>query len=133
MCGQNGLVASEAHPDDWKFCDAFLPIAANHTFAGDPRLRADGKKDGGTLTGWISTSGYNDIVALEGGFKKPLRPRVLLVHLELEILDPREIREPVFVAGVVDSIGKPERGPDKTMAAQADRGIVQPVKIPKAI
>ena len=44
--------------------DAWLPIAANHTFAGDPTPRVDKLYDGGPLKGWMPSSGYNAIVAL---------------------------------------------------------------------
>ena len=37
----NALVASEAKPAAWGFCHAFLTVAANHTYAGDPTPRAD--------------------------------------------------------------------------------------------
>ena len=44
--------------------DAWLPFAANHTFAGDPTPRVDKLYDGGPLKGWMPSSGYNAIVAL---------------------------------------------------------------------
>ncbi len=44
--------------------DAWLPIASNHTFAGDPTPRVDKLYDGGPLKGWMPSSGYNAIVAL---------------------------------------------------------------------
>ena len=53
----NKLVASEGKPADWGYCDAFLPIAANHTFAGDPTPRVDTLADGGPMHGWSQTSG----------------------------------------------------------------------------
>eukprot|EP01047_Picozoa_sp_COSAG01_P048094 COSAG01_NODE_4654_length_4843_cov_125.531395_3_plen_144_part_00 len=63
----NGLVASEGKPKDWSYCDAFLPVAANHTFAGDPTPRVDKLRDGGPMHGWAQTSGYNAIAALDFG------------------------------------------------------------------
>jgi hypothetical protein len=61
----NGLVAREGRPTSWGFCQAFLPVAANHTFAGDPRPRVDTAPDGGPLKGWSQTSGYTAVTALE--------------------------------------------------------------------
>ena len=54
-----------ALPTARRYCDAFLLIAANHTFAGDPTPRPDATRDGGPLHGWAQTSGYNAVVALD--------------------------------------------------------------------
>ena len=51
----NGLVASEGKPKSWGYCEAFLPVAANHTFAGDPTVRVDKAFDGGPLLGFSQT------------------------------------------------------------------------------
>lgn len=61
----NRLVARDAKPTSWGYCDAFLPVAANHTFAGNPTPRVDHLRDGGPMHGWSQTSGYNAVVALE--------------------------------------------------------------------
>ena len=61
----NGLVASEGRPKSWGFCKAFLPVAANYTFAGDPQPRIDTARDGGPLLGWSQTSGYTAVTTLE--------------------------------------------------------------------
>ena len=34
---------------DWRYCEPFLAVSANHTFAGDPKPRVDNKADGGAL------------------------------------------------------------------------------------
>jgi len=48
----NELVSAESHPPAWKYCDGFLNVAANHTFAGDPTAKVDALRDGGPLIGW---------------------------------------------------------------------------------
>ena len=45
-------------------CDAWLPVAANHTFAGNPTPQLDSLPNGGPLHGWAQTSGYNAITSL---------------------------------------------------------------------
>ena len=47
----NALSAAEGHPRDWRYCDAFVAVAENHTFAGDPTPRRDMQRDGGPLRG----------------------------------------------------------------------------------
>jgi hypothetical protein len=49
---------------DWKYCDSFLEVAQNHTFAGNPDPRVDDAADGGPLRGWAQTSGYNAVANL---------------------------------------------------------------------
>ena len=61
----NRLIATAGLPDSWKACDQWVAAAANHTFAGSPVPAVDDKPDGGPMTGWISTSGYNAIVAMD--------------------------------------------------------------------
>ena len=53
-----------ANEQEWNYCDAFVEVAANHTFAGNPTPRVDNAADGGPLLGWAQTSGYNAIVSL---------------------------------------------------------------------
>jgi hypothetical protein len=65
----NDLVAAESHPADWKYCEDFLAVAANHTFAGDPTAKVDTLRDGGPLLGWAQTSGYNAVASLGGTAK----------------------------------------------------------------
>jgi hypothetical protein len=61
----NFLVGREKRPSKWKFCDAFLPVALNHTFSGDPSPKHDSKRDGAPLKGWIATFGYNALTRLD--------------------------------------------------------------------
>lgn len=58
--------SDSALPKNWKACKAYVDAAVNHTFAGDPRPRVDNKPDGGPMSGFISTSGYNAIASLKG-------------------------------------------------------------------
>jgi hypothetical protein len=60
----NALATRDAKPD-WRYCEAFLPVAANHTFAGYPKPRIDNKADGAALTGWIASSGRVAVAAIE--------------------------------------------------------------------
>ena len=61
----NGLVGSEGKPESWGYCKAFVAVAANYTFAGDPQPKIDTAFDGGPLKGFTQTSGYTAVISLE--------------------------------------------------------------------
>eukprot|EP01052_Picozoa_sp_SAG31_P046730 SAG31_NODE_9052_length_1342_cov_4.659958_1_plen_276_part_10 len=61
----NTVIDKEKHPADWKYCEPFLQVASNHTFAGDPMPQVDSHADGAALFGWIQSSGRVAVAAVE--------------------------------------------------------------------
>jgi hypothetical protein len=61
----NQLVKAEQHPADWAYCEPFVEVAANHTFAGDPLPKIDNSADGAPLFGWMQSSGRVAVASLE--------------------------------------------------------------------
>ena len=61
----NQLVQAEQRPADWAYCEPFVQVAANHSFAGDPVPKLDTRADGAPLFGWMQSSGRVAVTALE--------------------------------------------------------------------
>ena len=61
----HNALATRAGKLDWRYCEPFVSVAANHTFAGDPTPRVDNEADGGALHGWIASSGRVAVAAVE--------------------------------------------------------------------
>lgn len=61
----NQQIATMGHLPEWSFCEPYLLVALNHTFAGDPTPRVDTAADGAPLSGWIASSGRVAVAALE--------------------------------------------------------------------
>jgi hypothetical protein len=49
-----------------RYCEPFLEVAENHTFAGNPTPRVDTAADGAPLFGWIASSGRVAVAGLSG-------------------------------------------------------------------